>query len=200
MGWKGFLRALGVNYSDKDDERFVELTERIQAREEEKKELVTYRPHMDLQEKLKAAVLDDLKAQDFFFFKEYANKHKYLMMALYEGGIIDDEGIESSLEIAALKKAREDYKTMTREGNAYTIYPDHIHRPSIFAYGIMKGIFNEEELAKVPFDHGDTAENMAERYHAADLLANLREELLHPKPLPKYDNDGHDHVDGPCTA
>jgi hypothetical protein len=123
----------------------------------------------------------------------YARRNQETLNFLYNQGIIDDSSIEGALEEAVFRQARQDYESMTMKGRPYTIWADHIGRPEYLAYAFERGKFSRKEIKKIPFDHGDTAETFSQHYGKKNLLSILREEILNPKPLPKFEGDYDPH-------
>lgn len=148
---------------------------------------------MALNDALKTATLDEIRKVDVLMIDMFARTNQSTLAFLYDNGIIDDASIELALEDAVVKQARRDYETMTAKGRAYTIYADHCGRPDCLGYALEKGEFKPKEIKRIPFDHGYTAETFPQRYSSPDLLSRVREELLNPKPLPKFDGDYDPH-------
>ncbi|MCX8146889.1 MAG: hypothetical protein N3D84_00265 [Candidatus Woesearchaeota archaeon] len=148
---------------------------------------------MSLNEALKKAIIEDLKKVNLLMLNYYAHQNHKILIFLYEHRIIDDSSIECALEEAVFRQAREDYETMTKEGRPYTIWADHLHMPECLAYALGRGEFSREEIKKIPFDHGQNAETFFQRYGKKNLPSILREELLNPRPLPKFEGDYDPH-------
>ncbi|MBT4375762.1 hypothetical protein HOD29_00085 [archaeon] len=148
---------------------------------------------MALNDKLKTATIEDLRQIDILMIDSYARRNQETLDFFYNQGIIDDSSIEGALEVAVFNQARQDYNMMTAKGRSYPIYADHVGRPDCLAYALDNGKFSRKEIKKIPFDHGDTAETYPQRYGKENLLSVIREELLNPKPLPKFEGDYDPH-------
>ena len=147
---------------------------------------------MSLKDALKTAVIEDLKKVRILTLDSYARQNQETLAFLYEHGIIDDSSIEKALEEAIFRQARQDYEIMTRKGKPYIIWAaDHVGSPECFAYALERGEFSRREIKRIPFDHGDTVETFPQDYGKENLLSSLREELLNPKPFPKF-REGYD--------
>ena len=144
---------------------------------------------MAIRDALRQVALRELSLRDLYSMD---SSDLYLFKHLYNENIIDDVSIEGSLEKAVIERARKDYRLAIRTGND-VIFPDHFLRPEIFAYALSKKVFSDRELNKVRFDHGENPEIFQTTYGKDNLLATLREELLNPKPLPKF-SSGDDCV------
>ncbi len=141
-----------------------------------------------LKDTLRNATIKELEERlDINTLDIYARANKEILSFLYKKEIIDDGSIESALEVAVLRKARQDYEVITTKEKPYIIYADHIGKPECLAYALDKSEFFKKEIKKIPFDsdHGDTAETFPQKYRKENLLAILRKELLNPRPLPK---------------
>jgi len=73
----------------------------------------------------------------------------------------------------------------------YSLWADHVGSPECLAYALKKDKFSGREIKKIRFDHGDTAETFSQFYQRTDLLLELREKLINPKPLYRFDEESH---------
>src|SRR3989344_5983632 len=105
---------------------------------------------MELNDRLKTAIIEDLKQVEIIFLDYYARENKEILNFLYNHCIIDDTSIEFALEEAVFNQARKDYIMMTSEGRPYTIWADHVGRPDCLAYSLDKGKFSKREIEKIP--------------------------------------------------
>ncbi len=144
---------------------------------------------MSLNDVLKTATIENLKRVSILMLDSYARQNQKTLDFLYKHKIIDDSSIEGALEEAVFRQARQDYETMTRKGRSYTIWVDHVGRPECLAYALERSKFSGKEIKQIPFDHGENAETFPQHYGKENLLSILREELLNPKPLPKFEGD-----------
>lgn len=143
-----------------------------------------------LKEALKQATLQDVRNLDLLHLPFYARSNHDVLEFLHSQGIVDDSSLEVALETAVFARAKEDYDLVIKtKGRPSRIYPDHVGRPDCFAYGIAHDVFSARELRKIPFDHEETPETYCQHYGRKNLLANLREELLNPKPLLSLSSD-----------
>jgi hypothetical protein len=142
---------------------------------------------MDLSDAIRSIIIEDLKRVDLLVLDRYARQNQTVLHALYDHKIIDEPLIEGALEEAVFLQARHDYETMTRKGRPDRLFADHLGRPSCLAYALERNKFSEAEIAQIPFDHGQNASSYAKQFRQPDLLPRLREELLHPKPLSRFD-------------
>jgi hypothetical protein len=124
-----------------------------------------------LQDELKKTALNYLN-RSFLFFSE---ENKAVFRALYEQKIIDDQCMDEALEIMVLKHARKEFEVLVKSSSRYA---DHVGRPEFLAYAIVKGEFTKKEIAKIPFDHRETAESYCQLYGRKNLIENLRKSLL----------------------
>jgi len=148
---------------------------------------------MVLNDKLKTAMIEDLKQVDILMIDFYARRNQDTLTFLYNQGIIDNSSIEYALEVAVFNQARQDYDRIIAKSKAHTIHADYIGRPDCFAYALDNGKFSSKEIKKIPFDYGYTAETYPKRYGKENLLSVIREEILNPKPLPKFEGDYDPH-------
>ncbi len=148
---------------------------------------------MALNDAIRTATIEDLKKISILMLHSYSRQNQDALTFLYDHRIIDDSSIEGALEEAVFRQARQDYETMTRKGGYYTLWADHVGRPECLAYALERNKFSGKEIKKIPFDHGETAETFTQHYGIKNLLSNLREELLNPKPLPKFNRDYDPH-------
>ncbi len=142
---------------------------------------------MSLNNVLRTATMEDLKKVTLFMLNNYARRNHETLTFFYDNGIIDDSSIEEVLEESVFRQARQYYKAITRKGRPYTIWADHIGKPEYLAYALKKNKFSKKEIKQIPFDHGESAETFPQYYGRENLLSILREELLNPKPLPKFE-------------
>lgn len=134
---------------------------------------------ISLNDKLKEAVLDDIKNLDLYSMVFYAPSNNKTLKFLCDNNVVDEGSIESALEHAVFERAKKDYEKLTNPDNL--IYPDHFGRPESLAYAINKGIFSEKQIRKIKFDYGEDAQSFSRLYGNPNLLSTLREELLNPK-------------------
>ena len=137
---------------------------------------------MGLHDAIKKAVIESLQQVNILMLGNYARQYQHVLDFLLDNGIIDNASIERALEGAVFRQARQDYEFMTTKRGESTPSADHLLRPEILAYALVKGRFSKEEIKKMPFDHGETAETFIREYRTNDLPARLREELLNPQP------------------
>ncbi len=156
---------------------------------------------MLLNDKLKKAVVEDLKEVNITILDWYSRKHGETLNFLYNKEIIDDKLIENALQEAVIKQARKDYNNMmARKGREYVLHADHIGSPECLAYALGTTEFSQKEINKIHFDHGDTAESFPKECGRENLLSVLREELLNPKPLPEFSGEGHYDEHPTCSC
>lgn len=100
---------------------------------------------------------------------------------LYSEKIIGDEELDKAIEGAVLKQARADYEFLIGRRTSYN-WADSLPMRvrEVLAYGIEKGIFSDEELEKIPFDHGENPGIFCQKYGNENLISELREKLLKP--------------------
>lgn len=139
---------------------------------------------MALTDKLKEVIVDDLKNMNLLFLDVYARNNGSTLKSLYLAGIIDDDLLEKALEDAVYNQARRDYETM--EKSSFSSHADHVARPDCLGYAIMNGKFSDNELSKIPFDHGETIESFPKIHGSDNLLEKLKDQLFNPKPSIKY--------------
>lgn len=109
--------------------------------------------------------------------------------SLYAEGKINDLDIEMVFEEAVLTCARRDYEHILHV-NMHQAH--HIGRPAVLAYALEMGLFNDEEITRIPFDAGQDKEGFIERYGVKNLPKVLAKEFLQPvKPL---------HIPPPCGS
>ncbi len=96
---------------------------------------------------------------------------------LYENGIIDDSDLEEVLHYAAIAQGKRDYERL-KKGN---VWPDHLAQPEFLAYIILKKELSEHEISRINFDHGDTKETFCKTYDPRRIIAQLKENVLHPR-------------------
>lgn len=135
---------------------------------------------MSLNDKLREAVVEDLSNLRLFFFDNYVQRHAGTFSALREQGVINEQDVQEALKVVVLREARAAYDLMTKKDAPYTTYADHVGRPECLAYALKQGEFSRAEIAKIPFDHGQTAQTFPERYGKPNLLCDLATELLYP--------------------
>lgn len=149
---------------------------------------------MDLNQGFKEVAIDAIEDLSFYFFNEQARKNQKGLNFLYNNNIISDQDIDSALEVAVLKQARDDYETMILKRK---IALDHILSPELFAYGLEMGILSDKEKKQLRFDHGEGLEIFCNNHKDQNLLSNLREKLLNP-PEPVRINGDFCH--DPCCS
>ncbi len=145
----------------------------------------------ELEEKISELTLNEIGELTLLSsIGSYARRNKKILNFLYKNKIIDDKDLEQVLEKIAIKTAKADYAFLLRSGN----YADHSHYPECLAYALEKKIFSEKEIKKIKFDHGETRDSFAKFYSPKNLLNELKEQLLNPKPIPSFSK-----VEGYCS-
>lgn len=137
---------------------------------------------MTLDDRLKIAVIEDLKRVNINMLNDYVRENGSTLNFLYNRGTIDNSLIEEGLEHAIVNQAKQDIITMAIRRDC-TLYPDHLGRPECLAYALEKGKLSEKQIKKINFDHGKTAETFSWAYYTKNLLSILRIELLNLKYL-----------------
>lgn len=134
---------------------------------------------MTLVDKVKGTVLDYIRTIDVTRLGSFPemrdNKELDLLRFLYQGGVIDNTSIDAALEEAVFAQARKDYRWVS---GGHRRYADHVSSPECFAYALRKGVFSSDEVSKIPFDHGDTAETYPQDYGSDKLFDGLRDALF----------------------
>jgi hypothetical protein len=144
---------------------------------------------MALKEALRQATLRELESLDLLSLPFYSRGNSQILAFLHEHEVLDDASIERALEPAVIAQAKKDYDLVVHKKE----YPDHVGRPECLAYAIQQRVFSPRQVRKIQFDHGETPETFCQHYGIENLLANLRQELLNPKPLPKFEGDYDEH-------
>jgi len=132
---------------------------------------------MTLEKLLKNAVKEYIKNINLLY-SIYFPKSKDLEVIkyLYKLNFIDNNTIEEALEKFVLKRAKKDYEVIVKQNSK--IYADHLPFPEYLAYGIKKGIFCENDIKKIPFDHEDTLESFIKEYYKENLIKEMRKKFL----------------------
>jgi hypothetical protein len=156
---------------------------------------------MTFGEDLRQAVVNELGRVDLYSLPFYSKEKRGMIDFLYKNQIIDDSIIEKAFEPAVILLARKDYEVAVRRN----LHPDDLGRPEFLAYAINKGEFSCWQLRRLNFDHGANSKTFSEEYKPEKLLSRLREELLNPRPLTRFesiqtDMDGENCADGCCTC
>lgn len=132
---------------------------------------------------IKSAVYSDLTNLNYFNLDYYARKNHETLKALYDNKIIDDQFINTALDEIIDNQVEKDLETIIKiETNETIHYVDYIVKPEILAYAIKNKRFDERKISKILFDYGDTAKSFVRQYGASDIISELREMLIHPKP------------------
>lgn len=137
----------------------------------------------EIDEATKGVLIQELKKIEICDINSYALENHDVLERCYNGGIMNDHFIENCLVYGVSKQAREDYGIMMDYRGFATTYADSIASPECLVYALEKGEFSRKEIQKIPFDHGQNVETFSQRYGKENLLSELREKLLHPKPL-----------------
>ena len=141
---------------------------------------------MGLTEKIKEALLKDISNSEILLHN-YDAQERDFVRHLLASGVLKESEIDSALESAVISRAAKDYDFLVNSGRK--LYPDHDVMPEYLAYAIKHlKLPPNSDANKIKFDHGETPETFAKLYCPDNLLANLRNELLNPKPLPVYDD------------
>ena len=139
-----------------------------------------------LRDNFSEAVSKDLNNLDIFSFEGYASKNSEVLNFLYKKNIIDDSLIEEALKNPVIKCIKGEIKR--------NLHPaDHFFKPEYLAYTLENDLLSKEEIKQICFDHGDTTQSFIRQYGRKNLLSDLREELLNPKPLLKLDDSWDPH-------
>ena len=144
---------------------------------------------MSLEEALKVATLKEIEWRDSLALYNFARWNHDTIQFLYGKKIITDTDIERAIEKAVINEAKGDYNHVLSK----RAYPDHVARPEFLAYAISNGSLTSEQVAKIKFDHGENPESFCQLYGRKNLLTELREEMLNPKPLPAIHLDDAEH-------
>jgi hypothetical protein len=161
-----------------------------------------------LEDAVKETVLEKIQDLDISYLGDNHNNHNNhtkinsdIISFLISKGIVKETEIDFALEQAVITDARRSYHAIVRGLGFYKDDPDItdiISNPSSFAYAIDKGFFSKEEIEKIPFNKGDTAESWKNRYLKKDYIPKLREKLISPPLEKKYSLDDSDrpHSEG----
>lgn len=139
-------------------------------------------------------IIADLKNRNVASLTMYARANAEEITSLYQENKINDELIYGVLKHVIINQARSDYNVLLRPTN--TNFADDVGFPECFAYALKNGVFSKDELAKIPFESGDSIDKYVAQHFKPDLFNTLKENLLHPpKSLLfdyKDDNDDYD--------
>ena len=148
---------------------------------------------MNLIGALRKTTIKELENMNVDYIGILAREYEEVFSTLISKKIISEKDIKSSLEQAVIKKAKENYY-ITLKNEFITHGVDHLVRPECLAYAVLKGdVFSKEEINKIPLEYPDKdMGDFLRTYKERDILEDLKEELLNPKPLPKIDNSYFD--------
>lgn len=139
----------------------------------------------NLDEVLKDATLSGIKKLGCFGLGFYAKENHKTLNMLYDNKIIDDNSINLALVDVIKNQSVIDYDLMMRrlKTNYFTLYADHVASPEILAYAIKNKILSDKDISKIPFDHGQNSKSFVETYSKNDIISELYQKLMHPKPI-----------------
>ena len=147
---------------------------------------------MSLNDKLKSTTLEHIRQLDLVKLTSYRLANHEILKNLYDSKIIDNESIERALDIAVQRQAINDYEWLLNDKKLSGAYADDLGYPEYLAHGIIKGVFSEKELSKIPLTHDETLDSFVKLYSKPNLIESLRNKIL-TKPesiATKYpDND-----------
>lgn len=128
------------------------------------------------------------------------DKENHLILNfLHDNKFIHNSEIDSILEELVINEAKRGYSILTKNLHSFQKYPDHLDYPECFAYAIQNKTFLDKELKKIKFDHGETSDSFVKLYSHKNLLNELKEELLNPKPIPSFSKiEGYCLEHGTC--
>ena len=100
-----------------------------------------------------------------------------------EWGIISEEEIYALLRLKFLERVRGAYLSATNG------YADHIWDSGYLAYGLENGVFSNDEVQRICFDHGDTSKSYVQEYGIPNLLENTLKEAFKKLVFPRSSVD-----------
>lgn len=122
--------------------------------------------------------------------------------AMLAQGIITEAGIEEALKPAVINQGIWDYHYLLGEDKVtgymkskatdmihggyylkpaerrFTRYVDHAMMPEALVFAFDQGTISKDDLKKLYYDHGNTADTFPDRYRNQNLIPKLREKLL----------------------
>lgn len=104
--------------------------------------------------------------------------YKFALFCIQEG-IVTQAELEDMVRKRLLAWGRENYDWLRKKG-VHKKWPDHSPCPSALAFAIHEGELAPREIAKIEFDHGDTAETFGLSL-INDLVSVTSAQLLQPE-------------------
>lgn len=153
-----------------------------------------------IKDDVKGVVLESLKWVPLNDLNRYATQNAPFLTTLLEQGVITTKEIETSLEKAVLGEARRCYDFLVNQDpnrpDPLDVDSLYLRTPQILSYALAKGAFTAEEMARIPFDHGENAQILISRIQPEQYLTSLREHLLHPQPEISHTSQDIERFDG----
>ena len=123
-------------------------------------------------------VLEKVAQQSFpLVFKVFYHDE---LKELYGSGKINDGELEAALEMAVNIQGKREYNRVV----AGQQYADHLGgNEAMLVHAIENGTIPPRKSARMPIVHGESLLDYCDEFRNPQLLVELRETLLDPKPL-----------------
>lgn len=120
-------------------------------------------------------ILKALKETSLNTFSFVSNPEKKYLKFCKDMNFVREDSMIGALEENILNYARRNYEISIK--NNY--YADDLSlRPDFIAYGMIKGIFSDEEISKLRFDHDKDPKKYMKLYGDKDLPKKILKKLL----------------------
>lgn len=107
-------------------------------------------------------------------------RFKFVQFCLYEK-IVSEEELAIMAKARLLSWGRKNYEWLFLKGH-FTKWPDHAPCRSALAFAIREGELTEVEIARIKFDHGDTAETFVTAF-INDIISRTVIQFCQLEPL-----------------